>query len=457
MPDPRPAPRPVHNPARHPLLDIATYPLQSASLTSLAAMAILMPLTMLPLAGLLAQFAIWTAAYYYAVEVFQRSAHGTVGAPEFAREHDGIGWKLVILQMGLSILQWLLPIWVFEPLPRALGIGLIAMLQPAMTLTAAMDRLLAGAFRPLRVLRVIGALGARYGLLVLAGIGMGLLAQWVGTIVAGGRAYLLSITSAISLGGRTEVGAFFAGNGMLAAVGMIVAGFAWFYAVTAYFRAMGLIVNARSQALGFTPAPQRKLRPEDHHAALLRRVEDLAEQEHYAAAALTLGECLQTQPHGSPAMHARYRELLHRCGDEAGLLEHARTRIDALLAAGQGREALTLAREALAVDPQFRPGSGERTTELTRHAQRQGQADIALTLLRDFTARHPRDPAIPDNAVLAAELLVERHGDIDGARAVLQAAIDHMLPAHPRHAELVERHARLDGLPQTTPTGARSS
>lgn len=439
------------------LLAIALYPTQLASLTSLAAMAIAMPLLLFPLVGYVVQIALWTAAYHYSVEVFQRSANGTFTAPEFAPNHHGIGWRLLLLQMMFALGHWALQAWVPAPLPRLLGISLLALLQPAMTLTVAMNLDLLSAFAAPRVLRVIAALGIGYWLLVAAGVGIGALQAFLGTAIASGRTYVMVVMAGISQGGATQVAALFGGSGLIAVLAQVAVGFVWFYTMVAYFHAMGVLVHARAAALGFEPEPLRRLRPEDHHAPLLRRVDDLVAHHRFAEAAHLLGQCVTTQLHVSPEMHARYRDLLRRIDDQAGLLDHARMRIDALLAAGMLREAIAMAREALAIDPRFRPAAGERTTQLAQAAERLGQPELAVNLLRDFSDRYPRNEAIPDNALQAARLLATHKHDIAGARAIVQAALDRMLPAHPRHAELTAEFERLTSLLTASPESPPAS
>lgn len=420
-----------------PLSSSLLYPTQIACLTTLLALSIGMPLTIAPAAGYVAQLVLWAAGYHYAVEVFTRSANGTPKAPDFAPESDGIGWTLLILQLLFSACLWWLDARVETAALRWLGIAAIAFLQPAMTLTTAMNREVGSALNPARVLRVVRALGAAYLPLVAAGLGMNALQHGVNWVVNLGRMQVFATVMSVG------VGSALVGIGVLTALYTILAGFAWFYAVVAYFRAMGLAIHARADALGFDPTPQRRLRPEDRHASLLARVEDFAARNQHAAAAAMLGECLATQPHASAEMHARYRELLRCADDRTALLAHARMRIDALLAAGSIREAIGLAHEALTIDPDFRPSSAERTTELAQAAEKLGQPSLALALLRDFTARYPFDAAIPDNALAAARLLEQRQADLPAAHAVLQGAIDCMLPAHPQYAALRAEQQRI--------------
>lgn len=431
------------------------YPAQPPALTMLLALSLAMVLTIVPLVGFLVQLVIWAAAYHYAVEVFERSANGSRVAPEFAIERDGIGWTLLILQSLFLVVQAWLNYRVETAGLRWLGIALIACVQPAMTMTTAMNRDIGSAFNPGRLLRVVGGLGASYALLIAAGAGLGAVQQMMAAVIAGGRAYVLVIVSGIGLGGVQQVQGALAGNWLFALVGQVVAGFVWFYAIVAYFNLLGQAIFARSEALGFIPvSPDKPLRPEDRHAPLLQRIDDLVARENYAGAARELQQCLATEPHASPAMHARYRDLLAKIDDQAGLLAHARMQLSALLVAGNEREALALLRESVARDPQFRPAAAEQTTRLARAAERFGQHDLALTLLQDFQLRNPRDYDGPANAMAAARLLLERRSDVAGARAMLQAAIDRYLPAHPDHAELLVRLAEIDRLSSRLPGDA---
>jgi len=164
-----------------------------------------------------------------------------------------------------------------------------------------------------------------------------------------------------------------------------------------------------------------------------------------------MGRCLATEPHVSPAMHTRYRALLFQIDDQAALQAHARDRLGQLMATGAEREAMSLLRESLGRDPQFRPAYGELTTQLGRAAERLGQFDLALALLQDFIVRYPRDMEGAANALIASRILLERRSDTAGAHAVLQTALDHFLPAHPEHEELMRRMEQVDLLSRRMP------
>ncbi len=423
------------------------YPAQPAALTMLVALALGMLLTIVPLAGFLIQLVIWAAAYHYAVEVFERSANGSQAAPEFAIEQDGIGWALLILQALLLVAQAWLNYRVETAGLRWLGIALIACVQPAMTMATAMNRDIGSAFNPGRVQRVMSGLGAAYALLIVAGVGLGAVQHMMGSVIAGGRSYVLLVVLGIGLGGAQQVLGALAGNWLLVLIGQILAGFVWFYAIVVYFNAMGRAIFAHSDALGFIPIfPDTPLRPEDRHAPLLLRVDHLVAAGNHAGAARELQLCLATELHASPAMHARYRALLAKIDDQGGLLAHAKTRISALLVAGNEREALALLRDSLARDPQFRPAAAEDTTRLARAAESHSQYDLAITLLQDFVTRNPYNFNGVANAVSAAKLMLERRSDVAGARAALQGAMDRFLPAHPHYAELLQELAKLDQL-----------
>ncbi|HEV2607623.1 MAG TPA: hypothetical protein VGT79_06550 [Xanthomonadaceae bacterium] len=415
---------------RHDTAAALRYPAQSASLTTLVALSLSLLLTIAPLFGLVILLVIWATACRYAVEVLDRSANGSLVAPEFTTEPDGVGWTLLILQaLFLVVLAWLsLRVETWEW--RWIGYAILACLQPAMTLTAAMNRDLGAALNPARLLRVVARLGGAYPLLVIATL-----------LLSSVQHFLTALID----------------NWLPAVASQMLVGFVWFYLMVLYFHVLGRLVFAYSKELDFIPVPEVPLRPEDRHAPLLQRVDDLVAGENYAGAARELQQCLATEPHASPAMHARYRELLAKIDDQAGLLAHAKTQLSALLVAGNEREALTLLRDSLARDPQFRPAAAEETTRLARAAERFGQHDLALTLLQDFQLRNPRDFDGPANALIAARLLLERRSDVAGTRAVLQAAIDRYLPAHPDHAELLRQLAEIDRLSSRLPGDASTT
>ncbi len=416
---------------RRDLIAILRYPAQPASLTTLVALSLSLLLTIAPLVGIVILLVIWAAACRYAVEVLDRSANGSLVPPEFATEPDSTGWTLLILQLLFLVAQAWLNLRVDTPGLRWLGFAVLACLQPAMTMTAAMARDLGAALNPARLLRVVGRLGTGYALLVIA------------TVLAGGAQRVLSVLI---------------DNWLPSVLSQVFTGFVWFYLMVMYFHVLGRIVYAYRKELDFVPVPESTLRPEDRHAPLLRRVDDLIAADDFGGAAYALQRCLASELHASPAMHARYRELLVKIDDQAGLLEHAKTRLSALLVDGNEREALALLRESLAHDPQFRPSAAEQTTRLAHAAERFGQHDLALALLLDFQLRNPRDPDVPDNTLVAARLLVERRSDLAGARALLQAAADRF-PDHRAHAELLRQLAQLDlfssKLPDAYPAATR--
>jgi tetratricopeptide (TPR) repeat protein len=286
-----------------------------------------------------------------------------------------------------------------------------------------MSHNLGAALNPARLLRVASRLGMAYALLVLA------------TIVLGGVQQTL--TALIY-------------NWVPAAVGQVLAGFVWFYLMVMYFHLLGRLVYVYRKEFDFTPIPESTLLPEDRHAPLLDRVNRLVEAKDIVGAAQLLHQCLTSELHTTPAMHARYRELLTELDDHGGLIAHAQARLGGLLVVGSEREALTLLRETLSRDPQFRPQSAGQSMQLARAAERLGQFDLVLALLQDFVVRYPRDPEGPATALTASRLLLDRHADVAGARAVLQTAIDHYA-SHPDYDALLKQLAALDQLSSQMP------
>jgi len=429
---------------------VVLYPAQTASLTTLVALSLGMLLTPAPLIGLVVLLVVWAAACRYSVEVLERSANGSSVAPEFAVEPDGMGWTLLILQALLLVCQLWLDQRVDAEGWRWLGICVIACVQPAMILTAVMNHDMGAAFNPARLLRVVARLDLAYLPLIIA------------TIVLSTVQLSVVVTDVLSpvsimLGTlRLFFGTAMA-DWLSVVIGQMLSGFIWFYLMVMYFHILGRMVFAYRKELEFVPTPRSVLRPEDRHAPLLQRVDRLVEAGDTANAAHELGRSLSTEPHASPAMHARYRALLIQSDNQAALQAHARNHLAQLMATGAQREALSLLRESLTRDPQFRPTSAELTTQLGRAAESLGQFDLALAMLQDFIVRNPRDLEGAANALIASRILLERRSDIAAARAVLQDAIDHFLPAHPEHAELLRRLAQLDALSSRMPDAASTA
>ena len=398
-------------------LAILSYPAQLPSLTTLLALSLSMLVTLVPVVGLVIFLIIWAAALRYCAEVLRRSANGSTAAPEFANEPDGIGWSLlVLLALFLACTLWL-QLRIESAGLRWFGIALLAVAQPAMLLIVVMNSGLGEALHPTRIARVIARLGIAYPLLIVA------------TIALGSAQHVLGIWIAQ----------------LPAMIGQPLIGFVLFYGLVMYFHLLGRLAYSHHEALGFVPAPAFVLRREDRYAPLLERVERLVASGEHAQAAHELGRSLASEPHATEAMHARYRALLAQTADVEAMQAHARERIAQLTAAGADREALILLREALGRDPQFLPAAAAQAMQLANAAGRSGQQDLELVLLRDFASRYPRDPEGPLAALKAAQLLMERHSDLAGAREVLQAAVAGYLD-HPDCASLQQRLSELDQL-----------
>ncbi len=408
-------------------LTILAYPAQMPALTTLVALSLSMVVTLAPVVGLVALLVIWAAALRYAAEVLRRSANGSRVAPEFAHEPDGIGWSLLILQaFFLACTLWLL-LGVESAGLRWLGIALLAFVQPAMLLTAVMNHGLRDALHPERIARVIARLGA---------------------------SYLLLVAAAIALGSAQHVLGFWISR-LPILIAQPLIGFVVFYGMVLYFHLLGRLAYAHHRELDFVPVPESALRPEDRHAPLLARIEHLVAAGEIAQAARELGHCLASEPHATDAMHARYRALLAQTTDAEAMQAHARDRIAQLTTAGADRDALNLLRESLARDPQFRPAGAEQAMRLANTAERGGQHDLALALLRDFATRYPRDPDGPASALRAAQILVERHSDLAGARETLHAALVGYF-GHPDYALLQQKLSELGRLSGQLSNGARA-
>ena len=399
---------------------ILRYPLQGAALTSIAGFALFSAVGILPWVGIVLLLILWTAAFRYAIEVLQRTANGYAIAPELALDATGgDGRRMLLLQLLFGLVA-LSCGRVQDHGLRLLLLGTLALAQPAATLTLALAGNLGAALNPLVWLRIGTRLGAPYLLLVVAPLLLGLLQDQANAWIA---------------------------SALPAVLAMMLTGLIAFYLLVLEFHLIGYLLYQYRERLDWTPQWQPPLRPGDWHAPFMDYIEQQVADGHRAEAVAEFEPYLRGAMHATPAMHARYRSLLTELGNTAALLHHGDQRIGQLLADREPRQALTLLRESLALDPAWRPTAAEHTSALSDAALHAGQTSTVLLLLREFHLRHPRHPDAPAHALLAAQLLLDREGNAEGARELLKE-VAARYPQHPLLPVLLERLATLDALSQ---------
>jgi hypothetical protein len=377
---------------------IALYPFQGAALVTILVLVLGMSLLgWLPVLGFIIVIVCWLAAYKYAFEILQETAHGKLEPPERVLQIEG---SLVFQYIGLQIVLLITPLIVMVKAP-ALGLLLLVgavLVQPVATMVLAMSESLVHALSPGRWLAVIARIGWPY----LAVVGL---------------LFVIQVSA-------TNAGALLAQVLPLMVANPLVNAFS-LWGLFATFHLMGYLIYQYHQALGFDPhavvgAP----------APLRNRDQDLLDQ---AGAQIQAGEPAQAmallredmrERAVSPEVHELYRRLLRQAGDQAALIEHGRLFLHLLLLEKQERRALGLARECLDLDADFTTPEPEDGARLAERAALAGQSTLAVDLLRAAVRKHPRNPHMPAWSLRAADLMLRQPGTEAEARALLQGATE---------------------------------
>ena len=173
---------------------------------------------------------------------------------------------------------------------------------------------------------------------------------------------------------------------------------------------IGTVVFERRHAIGFDPSksPERLAeREQREHDKDLDLVIDRIFAEWRGGAHGNAWRTVEAHLARSSDRASALRELFDRIARWpdprlGNLLAHEL--LPGLLAARRTGEALTIVRERVQADPNFRPRGAEDTIRLAELARDAGYRSLARQLLSDFDQQFPGDPAQPTANRLAAEL-----------------------------------------------------
>lgn len=395
---------------------ISRYPLQTAALTTLLVLAACRLVLYIPL-GFLLNLLVWFATYKYAVSVLRRTANGRLDAPEVSIDDESAGRQ----QIGLQIVFVLMAVFgfvLFGPVGGIVIAFVLGLAMPGATMSLAMDGNFLQALNPLTWVTIATRIGWPY-------VAAAILCIVIGVSQANAQALLSFLPPFVNV---------------------FVFYFLAQYAVLVAFHLMGYLIYQYHDELGHeieTPAPRRSA-SSDPDQGLLDEAEQLVRDGHAQQAEELLGTQLRRLG-GSAALHGQYRKLLKLRGDQAALSQHGRDYLGVLLAQGQEKAAVDLARDCLEHDPQFAVARAEQVAPLARRAADLGQTQLALKLLTDFHTRYPNHDDVAPNTLLAARLLADKLGQDQQAQALLQqtrAAFHN----HPLRPDMEAYLSFLDGL-----------
>jgi hypothetical protein len=394
----------------HRLRAISLYPLQQGALWSLIALTLGRGIAwILPFSWLLN--AILSAGVYtFAVAILRRTASGRMDPPEVTLDGESSGWSQLWLQLAFWALLMvsILVSAAFESLvPVVVTAIVLALSLPAATLSLAMDDNFGHALNPATWWAIASRLGWPY--LAMAGL-------------AGVILFSQANAQEMLLWALPEPLAVIAGY------------FVATYAVYMYFHLLGYVIYQYHEELGHeveTPAIALRNPNADPDQDVLDEAAERVLAGDSLGAETLLARRLQARG-GTAAVHNQYRKLLRVRGDTATLLQHGREYLNVLMAQGQEKLALDLAKDCLAIDEDWAPLQAEHVQPLARRAAELGQAKVAVQLTEAFAEYHPGHGDVAANALVAAKMLAEKLGDERRALVVLRTARASLGP----HAEV---------------------
>ncbi|HNR90852.1 MAG TPA: hypothetical protein PKO41_00365 [Dokdonella sp.] len=388
------------------LREISLYPLRGDALLTIGVLALCHLVRYLPF-GWAFDIFVWIALYKYACECLRTTANGRLDPPVLSTTvEDSVGWDMIKLQAIIVIIATVGAVFL-PPLAAIAIILLLTFAQPAASMSLAMDGSLGHALNPGTWFAVIGRLGSPYLAVVLLSF--------------------VFLASAGNLSGLL-------GSVMPGFIAKLINDFASHYVVIANFHLMGYMIWQYHREFGYDPVIQTPLdRPLSADERFLAETQQLVRDGHIEAALEQLREQLHSRG-GTPELHEQYRKLLALGGHKEESLRHGREWIEILLAQEDGKRALDLARDCIALDPSFRPPA-DAINMLAERAAKGGQSQLAVSLLANFHRTHPKHKDLPANYLLAARLLGDRLGRDAEARKLTGFLLQNF-PDHPLHDEI---------------------
>ncbi|KFL37446.1 tetratricopeptide repeat protein [Arenimonas donghaensis] len=401
------------------------YPASNAMLAMFAGLAVFRLLANLPnLLGLVFELAFWIMGFKMAVEALTNTAHGRyepLGGEELLAT-DGDAIEQLVLGVLVGLLVTVVAVWL-GLLPTLGALLAVFLFMPAAVMLLAINHHYPNALNPLAWFELIGRLGAPYFGVVLVFALLGLLSeglQWA--LVA-------------ALGGP----------------GQVVGSFIALYALVASYHVLGDLLHRHHEVLGLdvTPAVTRATYGNPIEDETMAQADALAAEGKAEAAAERLAGLFRGRGASDP-VHDRYRQLLVQVGDLDRLAAHDREYISSLLVTEKDKRALAVFADTADRVPGFTLDLPEQIARLVALATRQGQAQRAVALARDFETRFPDSPDLPRVVLTAATLLSERLGQDEAACQRLRSLVS----THPDHPLAGEARTQLAAIEQVLAAGA---
>jgi hypothetical protein len=313
------------------------------------------------------------ATWRYAIDCMVHTADGYGEPPEVSLE-DRVGSPHALLAVHALALLGCILVALLAHAYLWFALTVVAVLLPVTDMSLAFDGSLAVALNPLTWVLTIGRFGTAYLVPVAANL-------------------VLAVLVWMASRGASDLPGLF---------GLPLYGFACTYLVVLNFHWMGLLIWHYRDRFGMHPEAPAMARAahQDADDELVREFEVQARTDPEGAA-IRLRDRIRERAAPAP-VHAQFRVLLRKLHRNDLLLQHGRTWITQLCAAGDPRRALGVVQECREIDPAFVPDDPDHAAALVRLAARIGMRALAAHLARRFVQRWPQHADAAKIAALIA-------------------------------------------------------
>jgi hypothetical protein len=311
--------------------------------------------------GIIVSVALWMATWRYALDCMVHTADGYGKPPEVSLE-DHVGSPHALLAVHALVLLGCVVVALVAHGYLWFTLAGAAVLLPVIDMSLAFAGSLAVALNPLAWVLTIGRFGIAYLIPVAANL-------------------LLAMLVWLASRGASDLPGLF---------GLPLYGFACTYLVVLDFHWMGLLVWHYRERFGMRPEAPAMARAgcQDADDELIRECEVQARTDPEEAA-IRLRDRIRERA-ATALVHAQFRVLLRKLHRNDLLLQHGRTWITQLCAAGDPRRALGVVQECREIDPAFLPDDPDHAAALAQLAARIGMHALAGHLARRFVQRWPQ-------------------------------------------------------------------
>jgi len=363
--------------------------------------------------GGLLRLVLWIIFLKFAFVIMERTAKGQFDEPNGMNGDEGDATQ-VMRQFGMIVIMGLIFMslsYLFGKVGYGIGWLLMNILTPAGIMIIAVNRSLADALNPGRIIFFISTIGSPYLALCFV---------------------LFSVTSS-----GEWLQSFFDSH-MNSWLSVPLLSFVEFYFALITYHMMGYVIYQYHEGLGvdtevsFEQA-EAKLSPGKAGDPILVKLGTLIANGQQNEAVDLLQDALRTRWENND-LHERYQKLLVATGKQIPALHHGREFINKLVLEKRFFQALDLCEQCLKMDPEFQLQDSFQVFELASAARMERRYQLALDLMRRFDRRYPEHQHVPAVYLLTAQILGEQLNLYNEAIQILQA-IQIKFPHHPLAVE----------------------